>query len=150
GDLVVDRKSGDGPIYVQHPFVAVVGGIQPAVLEAMRGSSARAELGGDGLLDRFLFGYPPTLPALGESFNVKPVNVDVWEDVVSVLLAEPVPPDGPRLVGLTGEGRQAWGAWTQRLANEVNQGGVPAGMEGVWSKLRGYGGRLALILHRMW
>jgi hypothetical protein len=54
-DVVVDRKGLDGPSLVRRPFVAVVGGIQPRVLQRLRPGP---DDDGDGLLDRFLFAYP--------------------------------------------------------------------------------------------
>jgi hypothetical protein len=55
--VVIDRKTGPGPIHLANPFVAIVGGIQPAVLDTLRTRNRQAVVD-DGLLDRFLFCYP--------------------------------------------------------------------------------------------
>jgi Protein of unknown function (DUF3987) len=48
----VDRKSLDEPIIVGHPWVSVIGGIQPEVLPDFGKDR------GDGLIDRFIPAYP--------------------------------------------------------------------------------------------
>jgi hypothetical protein len=41
----------------------------------------------------------------------------------------------------------AWQAFTDGHADELNDPRFPEALHGAWGKLRGYGGRLALILH---
>jgi hypothetical protein len=53
----------------------------------------------------------------------------------------------PFYAHLTGCGRKAWQAFTQAHADEINHPDFPAFLFGPWSKLKGYCGRLALILH---
>jgi hypothetical protein len=153
-DVVVDRKGQAGqPVQVRRPFVAVVGGIQPAVLESLRLSS-RGRVVEDGMLDRFLFAYPAGLPASAEDWRHLSAEAQRgWESALARLLAEPVLPGPggwrPRRLGLTECGRQAWVAFTAAHATEINVGDIPPHLEGVWSKLRGYAARLALLLHAL-
>src|SRR5262249_32100944 len=53
----------------------------------------------------------------------------------------------PFFVRLTECGRRAWQRFTDQHAAEVNVEDFPPHLVGPWSKLRGYGARLALILH---
>src|SRR5262249_21253109 len=53
----------------------------------------------------------------------------------------------PRLLRLTKEGRGAWQRFTDDLAHEMNADDFPEHLHGPWAKMRGYGGRLALIVH---
>jgi hypothetical protein len=151
-DVVVDRKkSEDGPLLVRSPFVGVVGGIQPAVLERLHGPQT-AE---DGLLDRFLFAYPAARPAAAEEdVDVAPELGRAWREACYRLLAEPATLDGRgapsfRLAALSAAARRSWRAWTAFHAEEVNDGEFPPHLLGPWSKLRGYAGRLVLVLHAL-
>src|SRR5205823_3950760 len=77
-----------------------------------------------------------------------------WAAACRRLLALPLATDttggpSPRLVGLTESGRQAWRDWTAAHAAEVNDADFPPHLLGPWSKLRGYCGRLALVLHAL-
>ena len=75
GDTIVtdrrsDRDRDGGPVFVVHPFAAIVGGIQPAVLDALRGHSRMGDAPPeDGWLDRFLLAFPADLPATGEQWQ---------------------------------------------------------------------------------
>jgi hypothetical protein len=53
----------------------------------------------------------------------------------------------PRFKRLTACGGKAWVAFTAAHAAELNREDFPDHLRGCWSKLRGYGGRLALIVH---
>src|SRR5829696_1183017 len=55
--VCVDRKSQQGPVSVLKPFIGVIGGVQPDVLEDL------AENREDGMLERFLFAYPGAINA---------------------------------------------------------------------------------------
>jgi hypothetical protein len=153
-DVVVDRKGGKVPVHVPAPFVAIVGGIQPAALEALRPRRGALALD-DGLLDRFLFSYPEPPPARAESWQeVAADAADDWRVVLERLLALGVAPDGqgllPRELPLSATGRLAWADFTSRHAAEANGPAVAqVGLAGVWSKMRGYCARLALILQAL-
>jgi hypothetical protein len=53
----------------------------------------------------------------------------------------------PRFVSFTSCGRRAWESYTRRLADEMNAEGFSEVLHGPWGKHRGYGARLALIVH---
>ena len=154
--FVIDRKSDhsrDGaPLYVLDPFTAIVGNLQPDVLVQLRGESVRGVLPpNDGFLDRFLFSYPTDLPVVGERWRVVSDELrNEWQTVVERLLGlQMVEGDTPRpfFVRLTDCARPVWEAFTHAHAAEMNHAEFHEHLRGPWSKLRGYCGRLALILH---
>jgi hypothetical protein len=151
GDPVsVHRKSQDaGPVRVAHPFLAVIGGLPPDLLTALRGERAVA----DGFLDRILFSYPEPLPAAGETWASVPEECEQqWQDCLLRLLALEMMDDHvhgprPRLVRLTSCGRTAWQHFTDSLAAVRNDDATPDGIKSALGKLNSYGARLALIVH---
>jgi hypothetical protein len=159
GDTIITDRKGNSsrlgaPLYVADPFAAIVGCLQPAVLERLRGESVRGvPPPDDGFLDRFLLAYPPDLPATGEQWReVSQEALDAWQNVVERLLGLSMveqPDERPRpfYVHLTACGREAWVRFTQAHADEMNAPNFPVYLRGPWSKLRGYGARLALIVH---
>jgi hypothetical protein len=148
----VHRKNqDDGPVFVAHPFVGVVGGLPPDLLARLRGEHAVS----DGFLDRLLFSYPEPPPAVGESWASIPADaLDAWRDTLAHLwgLQHAVDADGrkhPHYVPLAQSGRKVWQQFTDALAGEMNADGFPDYLRGPWSKMRGYCARLALIVHHL-
>jgi hypothetical protein len=85
----VDRKNHpDGlPLMVYLPFVAIVGGIQPAVIDQIRGGGRPRESAlNDGFLDRFLMSYPEEVQVGAEEWRVVSEEAAVWQRVVNHLL----------------------------------------------------------------
>jgi hypothetical protein len=149
----IDRKGGDR-ITVHRPFLAITGGIQPKVIERLRSDPVQVEaILDDGFIDRFLLSYPPDAPVTEERWReVSEQAADAWDVTVRRLLE--LEPDlkrenghQPRLVHLDDSGRLAWVRFTRQHAAEVNDEDFPSHLKGPWSKLRGYCGRLALLLH---
>lgn len=154
----IDRKNNpDGlPIQVRRPFVAVVGGIQPGVVDQLRGEALDGRLPpDDGFLDRFLFSYPASLPAVEENWReVSREAAEAWELAVERLLAlrGALHEDGgewPTLLHLDDGAKLAWVRFTREHAAEVNGEDFPPHLLGPWAKLRGYGARLTLVVHSL-
>jgi hypothetical protein len=152
-DRKSDRERQGMPAYILDSFLAIIGTLQPSVIDCLRGEPrVRSRPNDDGFLDRFLFSYPPELPAVGEQWrDVSDGARDAWANVVERLLTLSMAVDGDRTypvrVRLTPCGRQAWERFTHALAAEINQPDFPEHLFGPWQKLRGYAGRLALIVH---
>jgi hypothetical protein len=150
----VDRKSNEGglPLVVRRPSLSVIGGVQPDVVESFFAGD-RNERINDGFLDRFLFSYPQDLPAIEEQFReIDDQAAATWGNAVEWLLSleQWRNPEGdlrPKIVGLTPDGKEAWVQFTKAHAAELNAEAFPDHLRGAWSKLRGYCGRLALVLH---
>jgi hypothetical protein len=155
GTIRVDRKNNpEGlPLRVYRPFVAIAGGLQPDIVPRLRGDAFRGVAPpNDGFLDRFLFSYPADPRAAKESWiTLSPVARHAWEGVVDKLLnlemVSAGKEDRPYLLKLTGCGEKAWEGFTEAHAAELNDPDFPEHLAGAWAKLRGYCGRLALIVH---
>jgi Protein of unknown function (DUF3987) len=148
GSLTLDRKTGDQEtIHVPRAFVAVAGGVQPGVLRRV----LTPEFFEAGLTARLLMAVPPrrrrhwseaeidpdTRQALGQVFDrlwsLKPEGEGVGAD------------QRPVLVHLTPDGKAAFVRFFDDHAGEQFE--RVGELAAAWSKLEGYCGRLALILH---
>jgi hypothetical protein len=156
--IINDRKSdtsrNGAPLYIARPFASIVGGLQPAVLDRFRGESTRfAPPPDDGFLDRWLLTYPEDLPAVGETWlEVSDEALACWCRAVEWLLRlEMVEGEGhgprPYFLDLTADARRSWQRFTEIHAAELNSADFTPHLRGPWLKLRGYCGRLALVLH---
>ncbi len=142
----VDRKGDlDNPLIVPHPFLSIVGGIQPDVL---------SEVGSDkdeGSRDRYLIAYPEDMPPAPFSFEntIDPVAQKKYEALYySVYALKPQLFDGrpgPFVLELSQEAKEAFAEAMDRISGEI-AGGMPARLGGVWAKLRTYLPRLCLLL----
>ena len=117
---------GRNPILIPHPFVAVVGGIQPDVLSVLADPRGRT----DGFLDRILFTYPDARPAPDWTWDDIPEEVLApWRQTVQALFDLNMEPgaNGPRpfLVGLTLDARPRWQALMDSLIHEMNDPDFP-------------------------
>jgi hypothetical protein len=146
-----DLKDGLPPLFVVNPCLSIIGGIQPDLLAMIRGrSSRRGELApDDGGLDRFLITWPATLPDVAdESRYMSQDMLSVWPCVVDMLVDKiTYDPATKGVVSLSDEGRAAWVEFTRTHAAEVNDPEFLEHLRGPWSKLKGYGARLTLVIH---
>jgi Protein of unknown function (DUF3987) len=151
-DLVVKRKGrrDPGSLVLDRPFVAVIGGIQSTLLERLRPRGRSGFKGEDGILAPFLVACPEPAPARREEWEGLSGDLcRAWYEVIECLAAvegEAAEPEG-RSLRLSESGRAAWERFTAGLADERNAADFPAHLQGTWGKLRGQGGRLALVLH---
>jgi hypothetical protein len=154
----VDRSKLEGvPLTVRRPCLSIVGGIQPAVIDWLRGEQVDDRPPpDDGFFDRFLVSYPIDLPAIGEQWREVPWEAaTAWQCTLQHLLDLKLDVDEasdkkellPRGLSFTDEGRSAWARETQAHADEVNHADFRDWLRGPWQKLcPGYVGRLALVL----
>jgi hypothetical protein len=153
----VDRSKFDGiPMTVRRPLLCIVGGIQPQVIEWLRGEQkGERPPPDDGFFDRFLVSYPSDMPAVGEQWREVPEHsAQAWAMAVEALVSlqmdrhEETGDRLPRFLPLADDGRAEWEILTREHAEEVNAPGFSDWLRGPWSKLvPGYAGRLALVVH---
>lgn len=142
------KNQEDGPVWVRHPSVTVVGGIQPDLLPRLRTAD-------DGFSDRLLFSFPVSPPARGEDWRTASRRrAGDWEATLASLwmLDLHYPPEcdpHPQFLTLAPCGREFWAEFTQGLADRLNAADFPGHMRGVWVKLRAYGARLALVVQML-
>jgi hypothetical protein len=152
--LINDRCKDEEPVYIPKPFISIVGNIQPDLVQSLRGEDRKGRpADNDGGLDRFLFSFAEPPKECGERWQeVCPELEMAWDNAVRALLALEMDKDAesgdqrPRLLPLSGCGRDAWQRFTDAHAKEMNADDFPEHLRGPWSKLRAYCGRLALIL----
>jgi hypothetical protein len=141
---------------VPHPFFAAVGGIVPQNLPLLRGDHGRHRGADDGWLDRMLFSYPAEVEA-GEE-NWLEVNQYVAQDfrgfmarlrILEMVVEDKDGVEKPRpfVIGMDRAARGAYREFTRVHAAELSDPSFPRHLCGPWSKLKGYVGRLALIVH---
>lgn len=146
----VDRKSSpNGSLVIRHPFLSVLGGVQPDMLTALEARQSRE----DGFLDRLLFSYPEDQAFQGwTDHEIDEETQQEWQLIINRLLAlEPSCPEGashtPRKLYFSDSGKQAFARFVDDLAAEVNTSNYPARIVGVCAKLKGYTARFALTIH---
>jgi hypothetical protein len=135
--LKIDRKAAE-PIYVPHPVVGVVGGIQPEVLKDLAKDGRR-----DGFVDRFLWvadaAPPPDWTDEVIGADLKATMTDVFRRLRASTAEHPV------MVGP--EARERWRRWFNS-----NQRTVIAStglIRGIYAKLPRQLLRIALIIHAL-
>jgi len=143
--LAPSRKSSR-PIFIQHPVVCIVGGIQPLVVPGLQ---SRDE---DGFIERFLPIVPDTTPAYWPEENeaVAPSAATALDPVVDLFARLRTLSTNPE--GLVIPGQLAafpiWRTWYNR--NVDQQQASPTPLHGFYQKLPSHVARFALILHALW
>ena len=147
--LIIDRKGKESTI-VPHPFLNVMGGIQPDMLPLLADEKGRA----DGFLDRILFAFPETIPAQHWSEHTVDAQVkQQWSDTLQILFnlemqhIEDEGIDRPQIVNFTTDGNAAWIEWFNSHTDEINSPALDAALKGPWLKLKSYFLRLGLVIH---
>jgi hypothetical protein len=145
----IDRAKHQAvPIIIPHPFVSVVGGVQPDLLATLRDEKGRA----DGFLDRILFAFPDAGPAPEWTWEEIPEEtLAPWHQVIEELLRlnQQSGQHGqkPELLRLATEARGSWEEIINSIVRDQNRLHFPAILKGPWAKLKVYAARLALIVH---
>lgn len=159
GSIMIDRKSKSDriPQSIEHPFVAIIGGIQPAVIESMvhdRFGSSKLHQD-DGFIPRFLFCYPDLPPAVGDmGVEVSAECDETWNKIIRSLLEINMVQTSERgdfspvIINLSQEARELWIQFTNEMAAEINDDDFDQPLfRGWWMKLQDYTARIALLLH---
>ncbi len=142
--IAVDRKSSDRPVIVAHPFVSIIGGIQPAVLPDFGKDR------GDGLMERFIFGYPEHQSSRWTEDEVEDETTERYTATINALyrLEHADAGDGPfpSRVAMTPSAKALFIEEYNALHEEIEAPGFPARLRPAFGKLEAYLARFALIL----
>ena len=109
----------------------------------------------DGFRDRILFCYPDRFPKQRwTEEEMDQGDETTWASVVGRLHAQEMcrDPSGeirPHFIGFDQQAKAAWIAWFDSHCEDMESDDLPAGYVGVWSKMRSYCLRFALILSRL-
>jgi hypothetical protein len=149
----VDRKGNreEGSVIVPHPFLNVLGGIQPDMLRLLKNENSLE----DGFLHRILFSYPEEVPWSGEIGKSPSEQAEAaWKYVVDWLLKAEAErrEDGtelPRLVRPTAGAELVMRHWYREHAAERSAENFSGVLAGPWSKMRSYYFRLCLVLQHL-
>jgi uncharacterized protein DUF3987 len=141
----VDRKGQQGPISALRPFISVIGSIQPDVMPEL------AENREDGMLERFLFAYPPTLNAEWTEAEISDAALVGYQDLYQSLrdLSMSKDEDGDPIevpVTFSPEAKEIYIDVYNNHRREMAAPGFPRYLRSVWAKLEAYTLRLMLII----
>jgi len=145
--IIVNRRSRGAALFVDTPFVGVVGAIQPDVLNDLADERGRE----DGFIHRILFSYPQPMPRKWTDASVSPEVLTAASDAFDRLwnLQAATSPDGatkPAVLPFTHDAKQLWREWITGHYYEQDASDFPDSLRGPWAKLEGYTARFALIM----
>jgi hypothetical protein len=149
--IIVNRLSRDD-LYISSPFIPVLGGIQPEILD----SHFTNENISSGFIDRFLFSYPSNLKA--EQFNNDelPEKLTEWyENTILKMndtISHTIKKDDnneiiPFICRLDPEANIEWIRVFNKYVDLQNSENEPEMFKSMIAKIKTYIPRLALIIH---
>jgi hypothetical protein len=146
--LKVDRKKADTPtIYVEHPTVNIVGGIQPRVLRRLLAQDDFDS----GLVGRILVATPPVR---AKTFHPDGIDHEIEERygrlIADLYQLQPSTDANaeqyPAHVNLSAEAVTAWSRFVEEHGLERHALG-DSDLGAAWAKLEGCAARLSLVIH---
>ncbi|HCN83975.1 MAG TPA: hypothetical protein DIT07_10210, partial [Sphingobacteriaceae bacterium] len=145
--ISVNRKSSE-PIFIEKPFVSIIGSIQPQVLINLLGNNKID----NGLTHRFLFAFPDNVIREDLSDEDVPEYIEeLYQAFINrILISEFVQTDGfpGYKINLSKEGYDAYKIFRRKINETINNEKSDA-ISGIYAKLDTYSLRIALILHVM-
>jgi hypothetical protein len=150
----VNRKGGRESTHVPYPFVSVVGGLPPSMLDSLADERGRD----DGFLDRILFCFPDDDAFPPQRWTEAELGEDAerdWAETIRRLHGTPMVHDPetdldrPFFVGFTSPALTEWKDWYAAHSAESEAFDFPDPQAGPWSKMRAHAARFALILSRL-
>jgi len=130
-------------IRIPKPFIALAGGLQPAIARAHLCAAENAE---SGLVARFLLAWPPDKVLWPTDATVDPAVESDWREALYALLDLPLERNdrgepAPRILELSPEAVAEFRAFEERAAARMES--LPEVPRAGWSKVRDACGRLA-------
>ncbi len=145
--ISVNRKSSE-PIFIEKPFISIIGSIQPQVLINLLGNNKID----NGLTHRFLFAFPDHVIREDLSDEDVPEYIEeLYQTFINrILISEFFHADGypAQKISLSKDGYEAYKIFRRRINNTINNEKSDA-ISGIYAKLDTYSLRIALILHVM-
>jgi hypothetical protein len=145
--ISVNRKSSE-PIFIEKPFISIIGSIQPQVLINLLGNNKID----NGLTHRFLFAFPDHVIREDLSDEDVPEYIEeLYQTFINrILISEFFHAEGypAQKISLSKDGYEAYKIFRRRINNTINNEKSDA-ISGIYAKLDTYSLRIALILHVM-
>ena len=143
--ISVNRKSSE-PIFIEKPFVSIIGSIQPQVLINLLGNNKID----NGLTHRFLFAFPDHVIREDLSDDDVPEYIEeLYQTCINrILISDFFQTDGypAHKITLSKDGYEAYKIFRRRINETINNEKSDA-ISGIYAKLDTYSLRIALILH---
>ena len=143
--ISVNRKSSE-PIFIEKPFVSIIGSIQPQVLINLLGNNKID----NGLTHRFLFAFPDHVIREDLSDDDVPEYIEeLYQTFINrILISDFFQADGypAHKITLSKDGYEAYKIFRRRINETINNEKSDA-ISGIYAKLDTYSLRIALILH---
>jgi len=143
--ISVNRKSSE-PIFIEKPFVSIIGSIQPQVLINLLGNNKID----NGLTHRFLFAFPDHVIREDLSDDDVPEYIEeLYQTCINrILISDFFEADGypAHKITLSKDGYEAYKVFRRRINETINNEKSDA-ISGIYAKLDTYSLRIALILH---
>jgi hypothetical protein len=144
--ITIDRKTALGPIHVPKPFVAITGGIQPAILRRQMNQAHRES----GMAARFLFAWPPRISKVWTDKYISDELQRSYGDLINkLLLIGGKDPEQllekPLIALLSAEAKSRYVAFYNY--HNVETGKHEGTSAAAWSKLEEHPLRIALVIH---
>ncbi|RXZ00949.1 DUF3987 domain-containing protein [Fictibacillus sp. S7] len=142
--IVINRKAKD-PIVIPKPYVSIIGGIQPEMIEELIKEGGEG-VSKDGFIDRFLFCYPEPVPSNWTDDDVSDDVIEGYSDVIQKLyfsLDEKL----PSIFEFEQKAKEAFTLWFNATEDQTGEAGFPDALKGIWRKLKGLHPRILLIMH---
>ncbi|MDE5418490.1 DUF3987 domain-containing protein [Labilibaculum sp. DW002] len=143
---IINRK-GKEPVFANNPFVNVLGGIQPEVLDVFSGKD-------NGLIDRILFAFPEEIAPMITDIEV-PMELDeklmsVFNRLYNAHFKEEAESTDPEVSKFSPAAYNKFKDYVNNtLYKEMTSYQMPYYLRGAWAKFPGYIARFALIIQGM-
>jgi hypothetical protein len=146
--ISVHRKTdSQGVISVVRPIHSIIGGMVPDRLSELNNGSA------DGLVERFLFCQPASIP---RRFNPEGISIlaadeyarfiyGLWQQEPEALSLGGM---NPKIVALSEDARKLFASFHDEVLAQAQDEELPPLLRGALSKMPSQVGRISLILHR--
>ena len=140
----INRRSRQGPLVIERPFVSVVGCLPPDVLRELSDERGRE----DGFVHRIVFSYPDPVRLRWTDSTVSPGAVNEYVQLYERLAAlAPGLDNEPAVVRFTPGGTEAFAAWATSHYEDLER--VDERLRGPWAKLEAYAARFSLIIQEL-
>ncbi|KQU24040.1 hypothetical protein ASG65_19080 [Bacillus sp. Leaf13] len=144
--IIINRK-GKEPIQIPKPFVSILGGIQPDVIEEIVQAGSEGS-GTDGFIDRFLLSYPDSVSSNWTDEDVSEEVMDGYCDIINSLYHS-LNATNPKVIYFDKKAKEAYTMWYDLTEAETITAGFPETLKGVWKKIKGQHPRILLIMHML-
>ncbi|AEN91938.1 Hypothetical Membrane Spanning Protein [Priestia megaterium WSH-002] len=141
--IIINRK-GKEPIRIPKPFVSIIGGIQPDMIEEIV-STGREGIANDGFIDRFLFCYPDPIPARWTDDDVSEDVLQGYYEIINRIYYS-LNEDNPKVIRFNNKAKELYTLWYDETERETTEAGFPGTLKGVWKKLKGLHSRVLVIM----